>query len=77
MRSIQHFTPFLELELGRAPDYVAAENIIRMHFFRDFAVIYITDYLLLFLFFLMNVFRPGFHTASAAKQLTSLLRAWR
>ena len=51
MRSIQHFTPFLELELGRAPDYVAAENIIRMHFFRDFAVIYITDYLLLFLLF--------------------------
>ena len=39
MRSIQHFPPFLELGLGRAPDYVAAENIIRMHFFRDFAFI--------------------------------------
>ena len=39
MRSIQHFPPFLELGLGRAPDYVAAENIIRMHFLRDFAVI--------------------------------------
>ena len=39
MRSIQHFPPFLELGLGRAPDYFAAENIIHMHFFRDFAVI--------------------------------------
>ena len=39
MHSIQHFPPFLELGLGRAPDYFAAENIIHMHFFRDFAVI--------------------------------------
>ena len=39
MRSIQDFPLFLELGLGRAPDYVAAENIIRMHFLRDFAVI--------------------------------------
>ena len=39
MRSIQHLPPFLELGLGRAPDYFAAENIIRMNFFRDFAVI--------------------------------------
>ena len=38
MRSIQHFSPFLELGLGRAPHYFAAENIIHMHFFRDFAV---------------------------------------
>ena len=40
MRSMQLFSPFLELGLGRAPDYVAAENIIRMHFLRDFAVIF-------------------------------------
>ena len=55
MRSIQHFPPFLELGLGRAPDYFATENIIHMHFFRDFAVILhnilVVIGLLLFFFF--------------------------
>ena len=81
MRSIQHFSPFLELGLGRAPHYFAAENIIHMHFFPDFAVILHNILVVIgLLFFNKSLsFRPGFHppTASAAQQLTSLLRAWR
>ena len=68
MRSIQHFPPFLELGLGRAPDYFATENIIHRHFFRDFAVILhnilVVIGLLLFFFFLMNLFRPGFQSSN-------------
>ena len=51
MRSIQHFSPFLELGLGRAPHYFAAENIIRMNFFHDFAVILQNILVVISLFF--------------------------